>query len=259
MQIDTIGPMQKSVDGFQYALTIVGEFSKHLTIIPIFDKSANTVTSAIFEKFILKFDIVKHIKTDLGTEYINEVITELCMLLKIKHLKSAAYHHETVGSVERNHHILNEYLRAYLNGNMEHWCTYTDYFAFNYNTTPNQMTDYKHSPFELVFLRRPNLPTDFLTNKIDPVYNIDNIISEMKYKMQRAHLETKTIIEKIKSRNKIAYDKNAKSIEFQVGEIIKIHNEPYDKFRFIYSGPFRIIAIENHNVILDLNRVSVYV
>lgn len=31
VQIDTIGPMQKSVDGFQYAPTIVDELSKHLT------------------------------------------------------------------------------------------------------------------------------------------------------------------------------------------------------------------------------------
>lgn len=253
VQVDTIGPMPQSTNGFVYAITLIDEFSKYLAIIPVIDKSAKTVARAIFEKFILKYGIFKHLKTDLGTEYINEVINELCKLLRITHLKSTAYHHETVGAVERSHRSLNEYLRSYLNGNMTEWCTYADYFAFNYNTTPNQSTDHKFSPFELVFMRKPNMPSEFLKTDIDPLYNVDNIVSEMKYRMQRSHLETAKIIEKVKIRNKNQYDKTKNHIDFKIGEKIKIRNEPYNKFKYIYSGPFEIIDTENSNVIIDLN------
>lgn len=137
VQIDTIEPRRKSNNSFQYAITLIDEFSKYLILIPVMDKSAKTVARAIFEQFILKFGSMKAIKTDLGTEYVNEVLNELSTLLNINHMKSTAYHHETVGSVERNHRIINEYLRSYLNGNLNEWDVYANYFCICYDTTPN--------------------------------------------------------------------------------------------------------------------------
>lgn len=75
----------------------------------------------------------------------------------------------------------------------------------------------------------------------------------MKYRLQRAHLETREITNKIKNRNKNYFDRKTNIINFKVGDKIKILNEPYNKFKFIYSGPFNIISIEKDNVIIDLN------
>ncbi|RYX80246.1 hypothetical protein EON73_05585 [bacterium] len=253
VQIDTIEPTRKSNNNFQYAITIVDELSKYLVLIPITDKSAKTVARAIFEKFILLYGTMKGIKTDLGTEYVNDVIDELSKLLNITHLKSTAYHHETVGGVERSHRILNEYIRAYLNGNLDDWDAFASYFCFCYNTTPNTSTNFTYSPFELIHGFKANLPTTFMSGKIDPIYNIDNVVSEMKYRLQRAHLETREIINKIKIRNKNYFDKKTNIIDFKAGDKIKILNEPYNKFKYIYSGPFNVLEVEKENVIIDLN------
>lgn len=56
---------------------------------------------------------MKQMLTDLGTEYRNEVMKELCELMKIDHEFSTAYRHQILGSIERNHRVLNEYVRAY--------------------------------------------------------------------------------------------------------------------------------------------------
>ena len=53
VQIDTIGPIMKSNNGNQYAITIIDELSKWLVIIPIENKSAKEIAKAIFEKFVL--------------------------------------------------------------------------------------------------------------------------------------------------------------------------------------------------------------
>lgn len=159
IQVDTIGPMPKSQNGYQYAVTLVDELSKYLVLIPIFDKSAKTIARAIFEKFVLQYGPIKTLKSDRGTEYINEILNELCSWLNIERKCSTAYRHETVGTVEHSHRLLNEYMRAYLNGNMSEWDVHADYFTFCYNTTPNASNECKFSPFELIFGKKVNMET----------------------------------------------------------------------------------------------------
>lgn len=43
-------------------------------------------------------------------------------------------------------------------------------------------------------------------NGIEPLHNFEDIIQTMRYRLQRAHVETKAIINKIKLRNKLNYD-----------------------------------------------------
>lgn len=154
VQIDTNGPMRiESLTGNSYAVTIICELTKYLITVPIVDKSAKTIADAIYRNFILVHGPMKRIKSDLGTEYVNQIMSELCKSKKIEHLKSTAYHHETLGAVERSHRLLNEYLRSYCNGNLESWDIYLQYFTFCYNITKSTTNGARYSPFELVFGR----------------------------------------------------------------------------------------------------------
>ena len=114
------------------------------------------------------------IKSDLGTEFRNEVMVELCRLLNIKMNSSTAYHHETVGTVERNHRVFNEFLRAYMNEQSCDWDIYLKYFKFFHNTTVNTVFNNKFTPYKLIFGKDPMLPKKILREKINPIYNIEN-------------------------------------------------------------------------------------
>lgn len=242
VQVDTIGPLQKSLNGFKYAVTLIDELTKFLVIIPVTDKSAKTVARAIFDQFILKYGPMKSLKSDLGTEYVNETMKEICQLLKIEHKTSTAYHHETMGAIERSHRILNEYLRSYLKGNLAEWDIHANYFCFCYNSTHNATSNHMYSPYKLLYGRQMNMPNNIFKDKVDPIYNVDNYAHELKYRLQRSHVETKALIEKLKIRNKILYDKSANEIHFRVGGKIKIRKEPNEKFNSLYSGPFEILS-----------------
>lgn len=52
--VDTIGPMNRSTHGNSYAVTLMCDLTKYVTIIPIPNKEAQTVARAILEYFILK-------------------------------------------------------------------------------------------------------------------------------------------------------------------------------------------------------------
>lgn len=49
-------------------------------------------------------------KTSKGTEFTNELLKNICKLLKIEKTTSTPFYHETLGTIERNHRVLNDYL-----------------------------------------------------------------------------------------------------------------------------------------------------
>lgn len=112
--IDTVGPLPKTENGHEYAATIICDLSKYLIMVPMMDKTAKSMAKAIFENVILVFGPIANIRTDRGTEFTAGIFTEICSLLEIKHNTSTGNHHETVGTIERNHRTLNEYIRIYV-------------------------------------------------------------------------------------------------------------------------------------------------
>lgn len=134
--VDTIGPLQKSDSGNQYAVTMICDLTKYLVTVPIPDKSAKSVAKAIFENFILIHGPMRSLRSDKGTEYENLLISELYTLMKIDQKFFVAYHHQSVGSIERNHRVFNEYIRVFVT-DMSTWDIYLRYFTFLYNITKN--------------------------------------------------------------------------------------------------------------------------
>lgn len=258
VQIDTIGPLSKTFTGKQYAVTIICDLTKYLVTIAVENKSAAEVAKAIFENFILIYGPMKSIRTDMGTEYRNSLIKSLCDLMNVEHNISTAHHHESLGVIERNHRVFNEYIRNYLEGNMSIWDAYLRYFTFAYNIQKNSSNDEKYSPYELVFARRPNLPHEILNGRVDPIYNVDDYVKEARYKLQKAHNHAKSIIDKIKLRSKTNYDRSCYELNVKVGDLIKFKKEPYNKFDRIYDGPFEIMAIEQPNIIIKLENDKLY-
>jgi len=80
--VDTIGRLPKSENGNEYAVTLICDLTKYLVDIPVPNNNANTVAKAIFETFILKYGPIKTFIMNMGTEYKNLIISDLCKYLK---------------------------------------------------------------------------------------------------------------------------------------------------------------------------------
>lgn len=107
--IDLIGPLT-ATNGKLYVVTIICDLTKYLVCIPVQKKEAKVVARAIFEKFILIYGPMKNLRTDQGKEFTNALIGELCEIMGMKHDIATAYHHQSVGTVERNHAEFNKYI-----------------------------------------------------------------------------------------------------------------------------------------------------
>lgn len=246
MIIDTVGPL-RGTNNNKYALTMMCDLSKYLISVAMPNKEANTIAKAIFENCILIYGPMKSIRTDLGTEYKNSVVEELCRMLKIKHDFSTAYHHESLGTIERNHRV-NEYLRTYLTDN-DDWETHMKNFTFCYNISFHASINHSYTPYELVFGKTCNLPSE-LSGKMDPVYNFDNYIRILKYFLQQTHQVVRELMEKTKNRNKELHDRNITQTPIETNDLILIKREPYDKHKPIYNGPFKVMETDKRSNII---------
>lgn len=248
--VDTIGPFKKTINGNQYAVTLICDLSKYLILIPIPNKESETVAKAIFEHCILIYGPMRTILSDRGTEYVNQISNELFKLLNIDHSTSTAYHHQTLGSVERNHRVLNEYLRAYINENYDNWDEYSKYFTYCYNTTPHTSFQFKYTPFELVYAKNPTIPTFLLNNKVDPLYNFDSYAIEVKYHLQNMHRLAQQFLEIAKNKNKVYYDKNLNTNVFNINDRVLVRKENRNKLDPLYTGPLIIKKLDKTNALL---------
>lgn len=253
ISIDTIGPFTKSNNGNRYALTAQCELSKYIIVVPIPDKQAKTLAKAFVENCILVHGCPLQIKSDMGSEYRNEIFDLINKLLKIEHKFSTAYHHETLGSLERNHRCLNEFLRGVVNTQHDDWDEWLTYYTFSYNTSPH--SDHNFTPFELVYGHQVNYPSSLKTpDSIDPVYNLENYTNELKFKLQTSATKARELLDLAKTKRISNHSENANPISINLQDKVWLKNENNRKLDATYVGPFTVIEINHPNLkIMDMN------
>lgn len=251
--IDTIGPLGRSENNNAYIVIMVCDLTKYLIQTATPSKEAKVVAKSIFYELILVHGPVDEILTDAGSEYVNQLFKELLSLYNIIHKQSTPYRHQTVGTVERNHRIFNEYLRSYMK-DIINWEDFMRYFSYCYNTTPHTSFNTEYSPFELVFGKKPTKIPFLQENKIDPVYNFDNFALETKFKIQNAQSLAIDLLNKTKLNTKAQFDKKSKPLELNINDQVVLKNEARHKHEALFKGPYLVKEINNPNiVILDKN------
>jgi len=101
-----VGPLRVTTEGHKYILTFQDELSKYIIAVSILQQDAETIARVFVEEIVLKFGIPQVILTDQGSNFLSELFTNVCKLLKIKKLKNSAYHPQINGALERTHRVL---------------------------------------------------------------------------------------------------------------------------------------------------------
>ena len=73
-----------SARGNKYILTVIDGFSKFAHAIPIRNKEAKTVAKCLVEKVFCSFGKPARLHSDRGSEFVNEIITNLTSIYLIK-------------------------------------------------------------------------------------------------------------------------------------------------------------------------------
>ena len=105
LHTDLVGPIPsgsncKGQTGFQYILSVIDSATHYLWLIPLQNKTADTVAMAIYEDVIARTSVPSAILTDLGGEFTAEVMDCLYARLGITRLRTTGYHSQCDAKAE---------------------------------------------------------------------------------------------------------------------------------------------------------------
>jgi hypothetical protein len=245
LAVDLTGPHPTSSKGHVYIMTAVDIFSRFLIAVPIRNKTALTVAEALYQRVFCIFGTVRQLKTDLGREFENELLTSLCNVFGIKKLRTSAYHASANGRVERSHRTLNSIIAKVVSENQRNWHEVLNFAVAAYNASFNEST--KYSPNFLMFGREVLTPFDVIAAKPLPEseLNIDSYVADLRDTMENAYRIVRNNTHVAARQRKKIYDSKIKRAEFAAGNFVWVYHPRAWKGRSpkwtnYYSGPFRV-------------------
>ena len=113
LQIDAIGPLPTTENGFAYILVIIDTFSRWVMLYPTKSTGADECAKALIEHFGL-FGVANEVVSDNGPQLKNETVTQALELLGARHNLTIAYSSEENGIVERENKEIIRHIRGFV-------------------------------------------------------------------------------------------------------------------------------------------------
>lgn len=157
--------LERASDGRENILVVTVVFSKFSQAYPTADQRAQTVVKILTEKWFYTYGVPKRIHSDQGRNFEGELLKRLCQLYGIAKSRTTPYHPEGNGQCERFNRTLFDLLHSLPEEKKRKWPQVLPHLLFAYNTTVHQSTS--HSPYELMFGRKPQLTVDMLLGRAE--------------------------------------------------------------------------------------------
>jgi hypothetical protein len=111
LNIDTIGPLKPDVYQNEYIIVVIDCFTRFVELYPCRDTTAISAARALINH-VGRYGLMSVLRSDQGTQFVNEVITQLLNMLGIDQEKTVAYSKEENAIVERANKEVMRHLRA---------------------------------------------------------------------------------------------------------------------------------------------------
>jgi hypothetical protein len=248
--IDVVGPLSQIRNSEnRFILTMFDLATHYPDAIALKDNTAQSVASALIGYFS-HFGFADEIMSDRGTDFLSELISAFLHEFDISHLKTAAYHPQTNGSIEIFHRTLKSMIKATKDKFEDSWDLCLPWILFSYREVPVESTGF--SPFELLFAHqvrghlgllkkqwlKPTKPNGLHQAK-------PNVLSYMMKIRERLKLCRDIVCDnkqKARSRSKTWYDKKARSRSFEQGDLVMLLLPSFGKpLQAKFQGPYTVI------------------
>lgn len=242
--IDLTGPWPKSHNNV-YILTFIDHFTKWADAVALPNKEAHTVAKALVEKIFVQVGCVLQLVSDQGKEFDNNLMMEICHLLKISKTRTTPYKPSTNAAVERLHRSMHPMFGKMVNDAQSNWTEILPFVMAAYRSAPHESTGF--SPNYLHFGREVRAPIDLLLEEPTPgntnaMDYADLVANRIRYANQLAREQLNAQAE----RRKHYYDMKLKANNFRVNDWVWLYTPRRRpgksiKWQKLYAGPFLII------------------
>lgn len=256
--MDIVGKLPKTHKGNQYILTFQDHFSKYPEAFAIPDQKAETIAEIFVKEIICRHGTPEKLLTDQGSNFVGEILQEVCKLLHIDKIQTTAYHPQSNGILERSHQSLINQIKCFVDEDQRNWDEWIPYVMMTYRSTPHSTT--KNSPYFLLHGREMRLPTDWMTEELQQDLSEEDLVNEIKRRLQYAYQRVTENMEQRKVQSKEYYDKRAIQKEFKCGDLVLLHAPQVKRGRskklsMPWIGPYKVLDICNDvNIIIKKGR-----
>ena len=241
-----MGPLPRTLTGKRYIIVAVDHFTKWTEARSLNHADAQSITQFIYEDIICRHGVPTILSSDRGTEFINELVTALTNMYKIKHIRTTAYHPQGNGQVERINKTIKDILAKITPKTPGDWSHYLPSALFITRTTRQGST--RFSPSELLYgyqVRHPFESEDGAHEPLDPIEYAQQEFSHIKDLHAQAH----KFIQKAQDRQKISHDTNKVLLPpLNIGDPVLVWQDVVEanmsaKLEKRYKGPYLIHKI----------------
>jgi hypothetical protein len=255
--IDLITDLPNSQSGNKVGLVITDYFTKWAVVVPLQNKEAETVASAIFNHYYMIYGIPYEIQTDQGSEFTNDLLKRLNLRLSVGHNVTTPYYPQANGRVERFNQTLKNGLAIYAEESPSMWDCYMSSIAWSYNVSLHPVTGY--SPFYLVFGREPRLPIDILQSSVKELkHDVEQYTLDMNLHLYNAYKIVKLKLEDYAKSMKKRWDCKIKvNKRFNCGDLVsmykpQISTQPNEipqahVWKANWYGPIKVLSTPHEN------------
>ena len=158
-----------------------------------------------------------------ASEFMGQVISELCDLLGVTKIRTLPYHPQTNGAIERVHQTLRRMIAKMDPEKRAKWPSHLGPILIAYNATRSLIMGY--SPYFLMFGHRTRLPVDLLfptMRRDENTQTTDEYVMSLydKLKLALALARDTTILEA--QRQKWHYDRKDGAVELHLGDKVLV-------------------------------------
>ena len=230
--------------GNRYILVIVDCFTRWTEAFPLPDKTAQSVADAFFNQVVCRFVMPAVIHSDQGREFENKILQELCLIGGSHKTRTAPYHPESDGMVERFNRTLLMMLAMFAGKNRDDWDDLLPAVMMAYRSSVHESTGY--SPYRLMFGEECTLPMDIGLPREQSQFQ-EELTSPyaiwVRDALEEAYEQVRLHSGQVVQRQKRLYDRRAVKRIFSLGDWVMRYYAPAKKCKLDspWTGPYLVV------------------
>ena len=250
VSIDLIGPLAPSCDrGFKYVLTLIDVATSFPEAIPLKNIDTVSVAEALLQIFG-RVGIPKEIHSDLGTQFVSNLMKEIHRLLGIQPIFNTPYHPQGTGRIERLNGTLKSVLKKLCSQRPKDWDRYLIPTLFAIRELPSDRTGY--SAFELLYGRQVRGPLAVLRDiwedpKLSPNEKLTfQYVLDLKQTLEDSAALAASAADISVNKYKSYFDLKSQTRNFSPGdEVLILLPDSTKKLLMGWRGPYKVIEKRN--------------
>ena len=140
--------MPLSSSGNKYIIVFMDYLTKWVEAFATSDQQSETIARLLAENIVCRHGVPEELLSDRGTNFLSDLILELCCIVGMKKINTSGYHPQTDGLVEKFNSTILAMLAKCTDGSVTEWDKKLPFLLFAYRSTIQSST--KESPFFLL-------------------------------------------------------------------------------------------------------------